>query len=90
MGHINWLSFCLVGSVLITALSSLFYQVGGEVFLRPGEFAQVMLTGFILLVPTGDYYFGFPTGTDLVLNSIIYAGVSFGLIEMVRLSKVYR
>jgi hypothetical protein len=90
VSHIKWLSSCLVLSVLITALSSLFYHAGGEVVLRPGELAQVMLTGFILLVPTGDYYFGFPSGTDLVLNSIIYAGVSFGLVEMVRLSKVYR
>lgn len=90
MSHINWLSSCLIASVSITAVSSLFYDVGGEVLLRPGVFAQVMITGFILLIPTGDYYFSFPPGTDLVLNSIIYAGVSFGLIEMVRLSRVYR
>lgn len=90
MSHIKWLSSCLIGSVLLTALSSLFYDAGGEVLLRPGLFVEVMLTFLILMIPTGDYYFGFPAGTNHVLNSIIYTGVSFGLIEMVRLSKVYR
>ena len=56
----------------------------------PGLFVEVLLTFLILMIPTGDYYFGFPAGTNHVLNSIIYTGVSFGLIEMVRLSKVYR
>ena len=90
MTHVRWLISCLVGSVLITAISSLTYDAGGEVLLFPGVFVKVMLTGFILMIPTGDYYFSFPAGTELVLNSIIYTGISFGLVAMVSLSKVHK
>ncbi len=85
MIYLKYLSYCVSGSVILTALSSLTYKLGGELLLVPGLFVEVMLTGFILLVfLTGDEYFSFPSGTYLIFNVIIYSCAAIGLLILAK------
>lgn len=90
MRVIMWklLIYSFVISIIIVSVASSLHKFGGWFFTEPGLVAEIVLTGIILLlVPSGDYYFKFPDGTDIVLNIIIYAVVIFVIFKIWRTRK---
>jgi hypothetical protein len=77
------LVYSFFSSLCIVALANFLYSFGGRFVMEPGVSAEFLLTGIILLVvPSGDHYFRFPDGTDVVLTTIIYTGVVFVAVKM--------
>lgn len=56
---------------MITSLGKLFYEVGGEILLRPGMIAELFLNVFFMLLNKEDDWFVAPSYTDVVLNVFI-------------------
>lgn len=75
----NWkyLSYSVSLGVAITALSSTLYNHGGEFFLWPGMFMELLVTGLMLFIIQSDDYYSLPSGAYLVLNTLIYSLVIF-------------
>lgn len=74
----------LVGFGIVIA-GSLFDAQGNHWILELGIVAKAVLTGaIILLIPTGDYYFTFPAGTEFVFNIIFYSLITFIVLDIWR------
>ena len=68
----------ILTAIVITAISYAMFHEGGEYFLWPGLFVQVMLNGLLLLaIPTGDDYYTLPSGAYLAFSVIFYSFIVF-------------
>lgn len=82
----NWkcLSYSVSIGVAITALSYLLYKEGGELFLWPGMFIELVINGLMLFIIQSDDYYSLPSGAYLVLNTVFYSAVIFTVLFTVR------
>lgn len=74
-------SICL--AIVVTSISYILYGHGGEYVLWPGLFAHVMLNGILLAIPTGDDFYGLPSGSYFVLSVIFYTSAIFALMFLI-------
>ena len=78
----NVLIWSLIISSLIVLTGQFFYEIGERSLNLPGLEIQIILTGIMLLFfSTGDDYFRFPTGAEVVFGLIFYFVVIFLLIR---------
>ena len=75
----NWkyVSYSVSIGVAVTALSSSLYKQGGEFFLWPGMFMELLVNGLMLFIIQSDDYYSLPSGAYLVLNTALYSSVIF-------------
>lgn len=71
-------------AIIITSLSYFADNRLGEYLLLPGAVIEITLTWLILLIPTGDEYFSFPSGTYFFFNVAFYAAVMFTFISLLK------
>lgn len=80
----NWkiliLSFFI--SNFIVSIARIFYEAGGGYFLEPGQIIKFILTGFILGIPTDDYYYSFPKGAEIFFSILFYTAATFLLFKV--------
>jgi hypothetical protein len=78
------LSYSIFLAVVISAISYVLYDRGGELVLWPGLLTQVVLNGVLLLaIPSGDDYYSLPSRAYLVFNVTFYASIIFGLLLLI-------
>lgn len=79
----NWklVSYSISAGVVVTALSHLLYQQGGELVLWPGMFIELMVNILLLLVSESDDFYSVPSGTDSLINAVFYSAVIFAILS---------
>jgi hypothetical protein len=82
----NWrlLNYSICIALIITALSYVFPNLGGEYLMAPGIKIELLLTGMILIIPTGDYYYSFPSWSYLIFNIAFYSLMFFILLLVIK------
>ena len=75
----NWkyVSYSVSIGIAVTMLSSTLYKQGGELFLWPGMFMELLVNGLMLFIIQSDHYYSLPSGAYLVLNTAFYSSVMF-------------
>lgn len=71
----NWkhVNYSVSMGLILTAVSFALFKHGGELFLWPGIFVEVLVNGLILLVIPSENFFGLPSGAYLVCNAAFYS-----------------
>ena len=77
------LSYSICIGIVVTSISYILYDHGGEFVLWPGLLAQVMFNGILLAIPSGDDFYQLPSGSYLFLSIIFYTLVIFTTIFVI-------
>lgn len=77
------LGYSIFLAIVITSVSHIFYDSGGELVLWPGLVTQVMFNGILLAIPSGDNYYSLPSQGYLLFNVTFYALIIFAAIFLV-------
>ena len=75
--------FAISVAIVITAVSHVLHNSGGEFVLWPGIAAEVMFNGILLAIPSGDDYYSLPSQAYLLLNVTFYTLIIFAAIFLV-------
>jgi hypothetical protein len=77
------LSYSICLGIVLTLISYLQPDRGGDLVLWPGLFVQVMVNTILLAIPTGDVFLSVPAESYVVFSFIIYTLAIFGVILVI-------
>ena len=75
--------FAISVAIVITAVSHILHDSGGEFVLWPALAAEVMFNGILLAIPSGDDYYSLPSRAYMVFNLSFYTLIIFATIFLV-------
>jgi len=80
----NWkrLSYSLSIAIVITAVAYVLGGVVGGVLLMPGVIAGLVVHAALMIV-SHEFIFAWPTSAALLVNTMFYTGLIYGVLSLV-------
>lgn len=76
------LSYSLCLALVVISVSYILHRSAGRFLLWPGQLVEDIFNLVLLALPTGDAFYSLPSGSFLILNTLFYTFMFFGLMVL--------